>query len=38
MLEGSSEHVGLVGKDCLVCPVNKIVSGLGVTQKACGID
>lgn len=30
--------MGLLGKDCLVSPVNKIVSGLGVTQKPCGID
>lgn len=33
-----SEHVGLTGKDHLVCPVTKTLSGLGVIHKASGID
>lgn len=33
-----SEHIGLAGEDHLVCPVNKILSGLGVIHKASGID
>lgn len=32
------EHVGLAGKDGVVCPVNKRAAELDVIQNACGID